>query len=154
MDIKLLPYSGQKVLDIDDATAMSFSAIGRALKPYPPGNVRVNGDLWPNGATYHGDVTLAWAHRNRIAQAGWAVVAQDAGSVGSGPEGSYMIEVLVAGSVKRTQTGITSTSFTYTLAQRTADDADLNKPVQFRITPVNGSLSGPQRTTDLFIMQT
>jgi hypothetical protein len=75
--------------------------------------------------------------------------------VGSASEGSYTVEVLINDAVipGRTTAGITATSFTYTLVQRTADDADLMKPVRFRITPMNGSLSGSVRLTDSFVMQ-
>jgi hypothetical protein len=66
--------------------------------------------------------------------------------------GTYTIEILIAGAVVHTVTGITGTSYLYTLAQRTADDADLSKWVQFRITPVFGSITGSARTTDQFKM--
>jgi hypothetical protein len=155
MNIKLLPYNPRGTVDISAVAAISITPGTRSQKPYPPGKVQVNGDYWPDGKTYVGDVTLTWVHRNRTAQANWAVVAQDAASVAAGPEGTYTVEVLIDGAVipGRTTAGITGTSFTYTLAQRTADDADLSKQVHFRITPVNGALSGTSRTTDPFIMQ-
>lgn len=154
MNIKLLPYTSRSTVPIASVSPVSITPGTRAQKPYPPGKVQVNGQYWPDGG-YLGavDTVLTWAHRNRRSQAGWAVVAPDAASVAAGPEGTYTVEVLVAGAVKQTQSGITGTSYTYTLAQRTLDDADLTKPVQFRITPVNGSLSGTPRTTDQFIMQ-
>jgi len=49
----------------------------------------------------------------------------------------------------RTQTGLTGTSFTYTVAQYLAD-APAGKAVQFRITPINASLQGTVRATDAF----
>lgn len=155
MNIKLLPYTGNKTLAIGDATAMAITPADRALKPYPPGKVQVNGDYWPDGGTYVGDATLTWAHRNRWAQQQRNVVHQDAASVAAGPEGTYTVEVLIAGAViaGRTTTGITGTSFVYTLAQRAEDDADMSKQVRFRITPVSGALTGTQRLTDPFVMQ-
>lgn len=153
MNIKLLPYTGRTTVDIGAVAPVAITPGDRARKPYPPGNPRVNGDAWPNGATYHGDVTLTWAHRNRRAQQGWALVRQDAASVAIGPEGNYTVEVLIDGAVVRTQAGIAGTSFTYALAQRTSDNPNLALPVRFRITPVNGSLSGAPRTTDPFYMQ-
>ncbi len=153
MNIKLLPYNSKSTVDINAVDAIAIMTANRSQLPYPPGAVKVNGDLWPNGATYHGDVTLSWAHRNRTAQIAYGVVPQDAASAGIGPEGNYTVEVLIAGVVKQTQAGIAGTSYTYTLAQRTADDADLTKLVQFRLTPVNGALIGTKRTTDSFVMQ-
>ena len=153
MNIKLLPYTSNKTVEIAAVSPVAITPGNRALLPCPPGAVKVNGDLWPDGANYYGDVTLTWAHRNRHAQPGFQVVSQDAASVAAGPEGTYTVEVLVDGVVKQTSTGITGTSFVYTIAQRIAHDANLNKPVQFRITPVNGALTGIPRTTDPFIMQ-
>jgi hypothetical protein len=153
VNIKLLPYTSNKTVEIAAVSPVAITPGNRALLPCPPGAVKVNGVLWPDGATYYGDVTLTWAHRNRHAQSGFQIVSQDAASVAAGPEGTYTVEVLVGDAVKQTQAGITGTSYTYTMAQREIDDVDLEKPVQFRITPVNGALSGRIRTTDPFIMQ-
>ncbi len=49
------------------------------------------------------------------------------------------MEVLIDGRVVRTFAGLTGTSQVYTFAQRTADDADVTKPVVFRITPIGTS---------------
>ena len=151
MNIACLPFNPRGTIALGKVSPIAISTGDRAASPLPPGNVQVNGDSWPDGKTYTGDVTLTWAHRNRTARTGLAIVQQDAVSVGS-PEGSYTIDVLIAGIVKLTATGITGTSFTYTHAQRVADDANLANPVQFRITPVNGALVGTVRTTDVFIM--
>ncbi len=117
------------------------------------GNVKLNAQpyaTWPT--TTIGDVTLSWSHRNRAAQGpGTLLVPQD--TVGSFIlDGTITLEVLIAGVVKRTWTGLTGTSQVYTLAQRTADDAVLSKAVQFRITPISGSFSGTKRTTPSFVM--
>lgn len=154
MDIKLLPYNTIGTTAIAAVTAQTVTPVDRAAAPYPPGKVQVNSLYFINGATTHGTVTLSWAHRIRTAQAQRAIVAQDASSTSGTIEGTYTVEVLIAGVVigARTQTGITGTSFTYSYANRVADDADLTKTVQFRITPVNGALSGRARTTDPFLM--
>jgi hypothetical protein len=154
MNLKLLPYTSKGTVDIGAVGALAITPGNRASLPYPPGKVRVNGQYWPNGSHIGAvDAILTWEHRNRHAQAGWAIVHQDGSGATAGPEGTYTVEVLVDGAVKQTQTGLTATSYTYTLAQRTIDDPDLNKPVTFRITPINGALSGTPRTTDPFIMQ-
>jgi len=152
MNIKDLPFNSRGTIDLAKVTPISITTGDRASVPLPPGAVKVNGDSWPDGKTYTGDVTLTWAHRNRSLQLGLALVQQDAASVGAAPEGSYTIDVLIAGTVTRTATGITGTSFTYTHAQRLADDANLAHTVQFRITPANGALVGTIRTTDSFVM--
>jgi hypothetical protein len=152
VSVKCLPHNPQGSVAIAVVTPVSVTTGDRAAAPYPPGQVKVAGNPWPDGATLHGDVTVTWAHRLRTAQSGRTIVAQDAASVAGGPEGTYTAEVLIAGVVVRTEAAIAGTSFTYTLAQRAADDADPAKLVQVRLTPVNGALSGTPRTTDPFLM--
>jgi len=150
---KLLPTNPRGTLALASATEIQLTTSSRAWKPYPPGNVKINTlgyGSWPS--TIIGDAALTWSHRNRVSQGiGGLMVAQDtAGSYT--PEGNYTIEVLVGGVVKRTYTGETSTSQTYTAAQRVADDPDGTKSVSFRIKPINGSYQGTQRTTPPFVM--
>lgn len=150
---KLLPKTPRGVLPIASAVQMQLTTASRAWAPLPPGNVKLNGQpyaTWP--ATTTGDVTLSWSHRNRGAQGpGTQLVAQDV--VGAyALDGTLTIEVLIAGVVKRTWTGLTGTSRVYTLSQRTADDADLTKAVQFRIKPISGVYTGTIRTTPSIVM--
>lgn len=151
-NIKCLPFNTRGVVDIGAVSAVPFTLASRAQKPYPPGKVQVNGDFWPAGITYMGDGVLTWQHRIRTQQP--PVAQQDAANTTATPEGTYTVEVLLDGVVQagRTQTGLTGTTFTYTLAQYTADDATLTKKITLRITPVNGALSGPARTTDQFLL--
>ncbi len=122
----------------------------RASAPYPPGNVQLNSnkyDAWPT--TTSGDVTLSWTHRSRTLQT--TVVAQDDATAYT-LEGTVTVEVLINTVVVRTFSGLTGTSQVYTYAQRTADDADLTKKVQFRITPIGTGVSGTPRITPAFTM--
>ncbi|HXE90477.1 MAG TPA: phage tail protein [Terriglobales bacterium] len=144
---KCLPYSHRGVVPIENVSPVTKTMASRAQKPYPPGKAQVNGLYWPTDVV--GDAAFTWAHRIRTAQPN--VVQQDAASVAGTIEGTYTVEVLLDGVVQgsRTQTGLTGTSFTYTLAQYLAD-APSGKAVQFRITPINGLLQGTVRTTDAF----
>ena len=153
LKVKVLPRNSRGILPIGAATEMQITTASRAWAPYPPGNVKLNNlayASWPSTTT--GDVTLSWNHRNRVTQgSNTALVRQDtAGSYT--PEGTVTVRVYVNGVLKRTWSGLTGNSQVYTLAQRTADDSDLSKTVAFRITPVNGSLSGTVRTTPGFVM--
>jgi len=153
VNIKMLPRNVRGIAPFESVPQVSVTLSSRAAKPYPPGNVRVDGNPWPMGAIITGEATLSWAHRNRTAQAGLGVVLQDAASVSSGQEGTYKIEVLVNNVVKRTTDGITGTSWTYTDEMRTEDGTDeLLNAAAFRITPVNGALAGTPRTTKAFIL--
>lgn len=153
LNVKLCPRNSRGVLDLSGATAMSLTTASRVWKPLPPGNVKLNGQpysSWPSVTT--GDVTLSWSHRNRAQQGVQAqLVTQD--TVGSySIEGTLTVEVLIAGLIKRTWSGLTGTSQAYTLAQRLTDDPDLAKTTVFRITPLKGTLVGTTRTTPGFVM--
>jgi hypothetical protein len=152
VSIKLLPFSVSGTVAIDTVTAVTITPVNRAAAPYPPGNIRVGGYRWPNGVNLPSVASLTWAHRIRTAQDGLSVVQQDAASTAGTVEGTYTVEVLIAGTVKRTVTGLTGAFFNYYDSMRAADDADLTKIVQFRITPVSGTKVGAARTTDSFTM--
>jgi len=146
------------IVDIDgtseevDRAEMHTALVGqRASAPYPPGNVQLDGagyETWP--ATTSGDVVLSWSHRSRTGQS--QMVAQD-DSIGFTLVGTLTIEVLIDGVSVRSWTGVTGTSQTYTFAQRSSDDADLSKRVEFRITPIGASSEvGTVRRTPSFVM--
>jgi hypothetical protein len=153
LQCKVLTRTPRASLALASAPICSITTTSRASAPLPPGNVRLNGnayETWP--ATTSGDVTLTWSHRSRENHdAGTLLVSQDATGTET-LEGTIKVEVLIGGALKRTWTGLTGTSQVYTWAQRQADDADPGKAVAFRITPVNGILTGRARTTPTFVM--
>jgi hypothetical protein len=151
MDIKLLPYTSKATVAIGSVGAVSITTVGRALLPCPPGNVKVNGVVWPDGCTFTGDVTLTWAHRNRQAQVGRQVMHQDSASVDGGQLGTYKVEVLMGGVVVRTVEDITAASYLYTLANCNADGG-AGQWIKFRITPCFNEIEGNSRLTDQFRM--
>jgi hypothetical protein len=153
---KLLTFNPRAVLAIADAARMTVALGSRALKPLPPGKVRLSsvlvpgGSAWPDGVilTDPGniscDVVVTWAHRHRVDQAAaGVVVSQDADNYSAAPEGTYTIQVRVDSVLKRTVTGITVTTWTWTTAMQSADGANLYSwGATISIIPVNGSLSG------------
>lgn len=150
---KVLPKNARGTVAIGAVSGVSLATSSRAWKPNPPGNVKINAlgyNAWPS--TIVGDGALTWSHRNRISQGiNAALVAQDTAGAFT-PEGDYTVEVLVGGVVKQNYTGLTTTSQTYTAAQRVAGDADGTKTVQMRIKPINGSYQGTVRTTPAITM--
>lgn len=145
-NVKLAPYTLSGEYDKTLETAVGVVLAGRAALPYPPGNVKINGVAFPSTTT--GDVTMTWNHRLRT---GPFVVAQDAGDVPLGPEGTYTVTVSVNGVLKSTTTGITGKTFTYTYAQRVIDDSNSAHVTTLTITPVNGTLVGVARSLS-FVM--
>jgi hypothetical protein len=67
VDIKLQTVSSSGVLPLDSAPIDTVTMERRAIRPYPPGNVTINGEYFPDQVE-NGAVTVAWAHRDRLAQ--------------------------------------------------------------------------------------
>lgn len=80
VDFKLLTISTGGTLALADATATSATAAQRQARPYPPGNVRVNGEAYPS-APISTDLTITWSHRDRLQQTAY-FVEQDEASIG------------------------------------------------------------------------
>ena len=66
LNTKLAPKSIVATVPLADATAMSITTNARALRPLPPGRLRINSAVVGAGASYTGDMTFSWAHRNRL----------------------------------------------------------------------------------------
>lgn len=50
-----------------------MTCLARAIRPYPPANVKINGEYWPSFIDDH--LALTWAHRNRLQQTGGDVLS-------------------------------------------------------------------------------
>ncbi|PZT84920.1 MAG: hypothetical protein DI627_14415 [Acinetobacter sp.] len=46
----------------------------RAIRPYPPANVKFNGNYFPETHVISNDILLTWAHRNRVQQTGGEII--------------------------------------------------------------------------------
>lgn len=64
---KALTFTSAGTLAEAAASTYSLTFAQRAARPYPPGNLKINGEPFPELAA--GDVAVTWAHRNRITQA-------------------------------------------------------------------------------------
>lgn len=118
--------------DLDPATVPSqyVRIAERAFRPFPPGNVRVNGLMWFQGARVSpdSDVTITWNQRNRLAQ-GTNVLDHYAPAIQHEPGTTYRIRIALrvrnnAGIwVERTISiyDVQGSSFTYTYALALAD---------------------------------
>ena len=64
---KALPQTGQGVLDISLAPEMTTTITGRSGRPYPPSQVKINGEYFPT-AIGSASVTVTWEHQDRTQQ--------------------------------------------------------------------------------------
>ena len=108
VNVKLLTNTSSEQLDPDGATAMDVTFAQRLLRPYPPGQLRLNGDAYP--AEVVGDLSVTFVPRDRVLQADQLV---DAEMAGIGPEAgtTYGVELYDTGddSLLYSEDGIVAT---------------------------------------------
>lgn len=120
VNVKLTPKTGQGTLDLSKAAVKTLTLANRAIRPYPPGNLKINGTYFP--AQVEGDVVLTWAHRDRTQQTGGDLLSFTDASVGPETGTTYTLKVYNASnSLVRTVSGITAATTTYTSSMEVAD---------------------------------
>lgn len=122
---------------------------GRQALPYPPGRIRLNGQTEP--AVVAGDLTVAWAHRDRTQQTAY-LVRQDEGDMGPEPGVSYTVRIRDRhGNLVRSATGIAGNTWTWDVGSSAVDAGVAGDRVTVEITAVRDGLESwqPQlRTVD------
>lgn len=92
IDVKVKTTTGSNVLPLGSAPVDQVTFAGRAYRPYPPGNLKINGEYEP-ADTVEGDIEVTWAHRDRLQQTSGDLV--DFFGVDVGPEDgtTYTVEL-------------------------------------------------------------
>lgn len=157
VNVKSVPFSAQTSIDPATVTAKALAVVGRAARPLPIENLRCNGRLHSEGATYPaaGDAVFTFDYRVRDG-AGSAAGELPAGvPIGAKPtrEGPFLIEIWSGGgpTLVRTITlasdATDTTGATYTNADNAADHG--GTPVasfEARVYCQRGALAGRRRT--------
>jgi len=121
VNVKILTVTGTGVLDEASAPIDTLTLDARQARPYPPGNVLLNGVAYPSTIT--GQLTITWSHRDRLQQTA-GFTRQDAGDIGPETGTTYTLRLYDQNDVLvRTETGITGTSYTWT-----TEDSDSGLP--------------------------
>lgn len=68
INVKALTTTPSGILGLDDTEAQQVEIQARAIRPYPPANVKINNVFEP--AYFEDDFTLTWSDRNRLQQTG------------------------------------------------------------------------------------
>jgi hypothetical protein len=138
LNAKLLSYNTLAIQSLADVSEISVTLASRALRPYVPSAIKVNGADYPT--IFSGALAVTWSHRNRLG----AWVFDDAGAAASPEAGTtYTLRLYDNNDVlRRTYSGIAGTSQTWT-----TEDTDsglgagvLNSRVRFELEAVVGSL--------------
>ena len=117
--VKLLPRTPKGTFAEAAATELNLTLAKRFIRPYCPGNVRVNGLRYPGVIT--GELSVSWATRNRQSQTAYLAL-QTEGSIT--PEAGQTTTVRLfneKGVLVRTLVGLTGTGVIWTLAEEAAD---------------------------------
>lgn len=121
VNVKLLTRTNASVLALADAPEDTITIAGRQGRPYPPGDVRTNGDRFGDDIpTGSGEVIFTWAERDRITQADH-VLRHEESSVGPELGTTYNLRLYDGVTLIRDTTGITGTTWTYDSAMISAD---------------------------------
>ncbi len=122
VEVRVLTATGSQRLDIADAPPVSATLSGRQGRPYPPGNLAVNGDPFAALAApaYAGEIALTWSHRDRLLQDD-ALVGHGEASVGPEAGTTYNVRFYDDATLVRSATGVSAAGWTYTSVMLAAD---------------------------------
>lgn len=112
--LKVLPASGAGVLPESEASAMLVELAQRAARPYPPGNLQINAESYAQNAVYDGEVSITWAHRNRLEQTGGIFDDHTTGDIGPELGTLYRVQGYVNDVLVHTEDDIATTSAVWT----------------------------------------
>jgi hypothetical protein len=140
--VKLLPRTILGSLAEGSATARNATAFdSRMIRPYAPGDFKVNGSSYP--ASFSGQPTISWKHRDRTQQTEEIVEHSDS-SVGPEAGTTYTLTIHDEDDVQvRQVTGLSGTSYTYQEADEISDcgigsGEPLNSKLRFKLKAVRG----------------
>ena len=112
VNVKLLTTAPGGILDLAAAQEGALTITGRAGKPYPPGNFKINGLTYP--ATIPNPpllLTISWSHRDRLTESD-LLIDTTQGNIGPEDGTTYRLRLYGQdGALKKTVTGITDTSY-------------------------------------------
>lgn len=111
--VKVTPVSGAGVLPLEDAAEILVTLEQRAYRPYPPGDLRINGDSYQDIA-YSGELTLTWKHRDRVQQTGGTLIDHTGADIGPEPGTTYRVRGYLNDALVHTEEDIAGTSATWT----------------------------------------
>ena len=91
VDAKVLTTTPSGLLALGDALNHEVGFNARAIRPYPPANVKLNDGYWPSSIDGH--LTLTWVHRNRVQQTGGEILGWFDGGVTPEAGATYTVKI-------------------------------------------------------------
>lgn len=130
--VKLLTRTNSQKLQSSSAPTDDILIYGRQGRPFPPGNVRVNGTRFGELVDpVEGDIVLTWTHRDRVIQ-NTTLLGHSAGSTGPEPGTTYTVLIYDGVGLIRTVAGITGVTYNYdaTTAGLDGDPAEITMQLE------------------------
>jgi hypothetical protein len=143
VNVKLLPATIRGRLALASAPADAVTMNRRHLRPYPPGDLRINTVSYPADA--YGTLTASWAHRDRLQQLTEPLLTQSAASIGPEAGTTYTARWYLDGALVRTQASITGTSDDYTPPAGSG-----GKSIRVEVESIRDGIASWQRQTHTF----
>lgn len=116
VNVKITPVNGSGVVPLGDAVAMPVNIVGRAAMPFAPGNIKFNGQYFPETIGHSDGVLITWATRNRIIQTGGTLLGFTDASVIAEENASVRIKVFGEDDVLGYTNEFTGLSFDFSTA--------------------------------------
>lgn len=107
VDAKVTPVSGTGQLALSGAAEMTVEMGQRLYRPYPPGDLTINGDSYLD-LIYSGDLTVEWVGRDRLQQTSGELADHFDGNIGPEAGTEYRVRDYVDGVLGQTVEPATS----------------------------------------------
>lgn len=91
VNAKVLTTTPSGILALVDAVNYEVDFNARAIRPYPPANVKINGEYFPESPQQ--EIFITWVHRNRLQQTGGEIIGFY--DVGVTPENGITYELKI-----------------------------------------------------------
>lgn len=91
VNVKLLSVLGPNVLAEEDADVDTVTMAYRGVRPYPPGDLIVDGLSYDPSSIYYDTSALTWSHRDRLQQTGTYLYDYTAADIGPEAGTQYIV---------------------------------------------------------------
>ncbi|WP_336938996.1 hypothetical protein [Acinetobacter modestus] len=112
VEARIVTRTPSAKLSLSDTQLLSVDMDSRAYRPYPPNNIKINGQYYIEKTIISSNVVVTWVDRNRVQQTGGTLLGWTDGSVTKETGVTYSIELSESGSVLHSASGIDATTYT------------------------------------------
>lgn len=161
LDVKLRAVTNVGMTTLDATSADTIYMDSRAIRPYPPGKVRVNDFAYPEEIPQlPNEITFSWAHRDRLQQTGGEIYDESYSDIGPEDGTTYKLELYNKfGVLVRTEESLTGNSYTWSSeiddSGVTNDEGEpmRNSQVTFILSSMRGEYESYQKIEHTFSVE-